>query len=215
MMVASRKVNGISWCGPTAISVITGRSYNEVEVACQSLCHRKKITGMYTREIMNVINHFGHDYKELPYLSKTYDFNYETGRYDVSEVTVGRWLDKVRERTSTYLIQMTGHVAVVQGDLYWDTFTPETGTEVKSAPFRRKRMRRVFRITTIKPTSVKSSEEAKRSRSSVKVNGVHYRSVKAAFEALDLPLGQHQRFRRRVKVEGVVRAYGMTWESEE
>lgn len=55
--------------------------------------------------------------------------------------------------------------------------------------------------------------KAKRSaRHKVRVDGVEFRSVAAAFEALGLPMNQHVKFRGSLKQEGVANAYGKHWE---
>lgn len=54
--------------------------------------------------------------------------------------------------------------------------------------------------------------KAKRSeRHAVRVNGQEYRSVRAAFVALDLPLEKHIKFRMRLKHEGSLTEFGHTW----
>lgn len=45
--------------------------------------------------------------------------------------------------------------------------------------------------------------QARKQRNSVMVNGVLYRSVTAAFDALDLPMNRHIAFRAKLKKEGV------------
>jgi hypothetical protein len=46
----------------------------------------------------------------------------------------------------------------------------------------------------------------------VKVNGVEYKSVVAAFVALGLPLGRHQRFRIKLKKDGKAEINGHLFE---
>lgn len=54
---------------------------------------------------------------------------------------------------------------------------------------------------------------AKRSqRNAVLVDGIEYRSVKAAFIALDMPLKMHIKFRMELKAEGKMDWAGKTWE---
>ena len=44
--------------------------------------------------------------------------------------------------------------------------------------------------------------DARAARHRVKVAGTEYRSVRAAFEALELPMSQHAAFRRKLKEGG-------------
>lgn len=58
--------------------------------------------------------------------------------------------------------------------------------------------------------------KAKRSaRHFVRVDGVEYRSVRAAFVALSLPLNQHIKFRMALKAAGKLESYGKSWEAFE
>lgn len=49
----------------------------------------------------------------------------------------------------------------------------------------------------------------------VRVDGVEYRSVRAAFLALNLPLKEHIKFRMELKAEGQLNAYRRSWEAIE
>lgn len=53
--------------------------------------------------------------------------------------------------------------------------------------------------------------KARATRHAVLVDKVEYRSVRAAFVALGLPLGQHISFRMQLKAEGTANAYGKKW----
>jgi len=52
----------------------------------------------------------------------------------------------------------------------------------------------------------------RRQRSAVKVDGVEYRSVRAAFGALKLPLNEHIAFRMQLKSDGKTKCYDRQWE---
>jgi len=52
---------------------------------------------------------------------------------------------------------------------------------------------------------------ARSRRQHVKVDGVTYRSVKQAFEQLNLPLTKHIKFRGELKALGHVEAFGHNW----
>lgn len=68
------------------------------------------------------------------------------------------------------------------------------------------------RSEAIAKTWLDEEVRAKRStRHIVKVDGVEYRSVRAAFVALNLPLKEHIKFRMELKVEGDLNAYGRKW----
>lgn len=56
------------------------------------------------------------------------------------------------------------------------------------------------RCAALLPASSKKSNGTP--RSAVKVDGTEYRSVKQAFEKLNLPLGRHIRFRMSLKAAG-------------
>lgn len=55
--------------------------------------------------------------------------------------------------------------------------------------------------------------KAKRAqRNGVRVDGVEYKSVTKAFEALELPLKMHVKFRMELKAAGKLEEFGHTWE---
>ena len=53
--------------------------------------------------------------------------------------------------------------------------------------------------------------EARKTRDHVIVDGEEYRSVRAAFLALKLPLGEHIRFRMQLKAAKKAKAYDRAW----
>lgn len=53
--------------------------------------------------------------------------------------------------------------------------------------------------------------ESRSERSAVSVDGVEYKSVRAAFEELELPMSQHIRFRGRLKEAIKLNEYGHKW----
>ena len=53
-----------------------------------------------------------------------------------------------------------------------------------------------------KKTKVATENAAARKHNRVNVDGVEYRSVAAAFQALGLPMGKHVAFRKKLKAAG-------------
>lgn len=54
--------------------------------------------------------------------------------------------------------------------------------------------------------------EARCERSAVSVDGEDYKSVRAAFLSLNLPMGKHIKFRGELKEAGKLTAFGHEWE---
>lgn len=57
----------------------------------------------------------------------------------------------------------------------------------------------------------KSVAASRSARHKVKVGGEEYRSVMAAFKALELPLAKHQKFRKELKEKGQMKFEGHTF----
>ena len=60
---------------------------------------------------------------------------------------------------------------------------------------------------TVPETAAKRSQ-----RNAVRVDGNEYRSVRQAFEMLDLPMEKRIKFRMELKAAGTLNAYGFAWE---
>ena len=55
--------NGTSWCGPTALTVLTGKRYDIIEkdlLSKKANKHRKYIKGMYNHEMNNALRRYGY-----------------------------------------------------------------------------------------------------------------------------------------------------------
>ena len=57
----------------------------------------------------------------------------------------------------------------------------------------------------------KSVAASRSARHKVKVGGEEYRSVMAAFKAIELPLAKHQKFRKELKEKGQMKFEGHTF----
>ena len=77
-------------------------------------------------------------------------------------------------------------------------------TPIKKFADRATAERRVSVLIPAKPKkdTEKKSSKAKHQQHKVMVDGTEYRSTKAAFEALKLPLGSHITFRMKLKAAG-------------
>lgn len=67
-------------------------------------------------------------------------------------------------------------------------------------------------LTPKKAVSENKTTDPRYIRNAVEVDGIRYKSVKAAFVALGLPLEKHQRFRKQLKEVRVICGHGLDWE---
>ena len=128
------------YCGPYAISAITGKSIEEVEDALNRRRGKPagtKVKTTWSGENMHIIPSLG-------FKSQTV---YENRRTNRRGPTLANWL---RERDSwqlkhSYLVLVTGHWIAVRGRKMVDTYTREP-VFIGKAPHRRKRVQVVIRI---------------------------------------------------------------------
>ena len=139
------------WCGPTALSVLTGRRYQSTYQDLQRLRNRKKIgkvslrsaepiKGVYLRETLDMLEVYGYDADSeddectMKYLHQTF----------------AAWLREtyhIRDRKAWYLIHLNGHYCVMKGNKVFDQHTPANGTTLKKYSMRRTRVITVYKIT--------------------------------------------------------------------
>lgn len=139
------------WCGPTALSVLTGRNYKNAYQDMQRLRNRKKIgkvslrsaepiKGVYLHETLDMLEVYGYD---------ACNRNDECRPVFLHQ-TFAAWLREtyhIRDRKAWYLIHLNGHYCVMKGNKVYDQFTPSKGTTLKQYKFRRTRVITVYKIT--------------------------------------------------------------------
>lgn len=116
-MLNSRPENFGKWCVPTAISVLTGRSYAESKSRCAFIQNKpySEIEGVWTEESVLALNEFG-------YTSIPVDLQ---ARYGTMPPTLQRYMKErpFEERAEPLLIQVWGHVLAAHMDWACDNWT--------------------------------------------------------------------------------------------
>ena len=133
--------NGTSWCGPTALTVLTGKRYDIIEKDILSKKANKKkkyIRGMYNHEMGNALRRYGYSMRHAS-LHGCDTFRQWT------KATYGQRGKK------WYLMQTTSHFLVVKGNKVWDNNTPKEGVPItKSRLYKRARLDNVYEVERIK-----------------------------------------------------------------
>ena len=158
--------NGQSWCGPTALTVLTGKRYDIIE---QDLLKRKNrhgkgryvftwnggrryiphkkvhtIKGMHNGQMRGALHRYGYTMKESDNHGANQTFRQWT------RATHGK-----RGKT-WYLVVAGSHYLVVKGNKVWDTNTPVKGMPItKIRWYKRAKMEELFVIEKISRNKTK------------------------------------------------------------
>jgi hypothetical protein len=122
-----RRENSNTFCGPAALSLITGKSVDD----CVSVLKRvrqstRAVKGVYNEEMREALGHLGYRMHVLPVRGKP---------------TLARILRSLKERgpEHIFLINTTGHYVVLRGRKIYDNKNPE-GIFVRHYRHRRARV---------------------------------------------------------------------------
>jgi hypothetical protein len=108
-----RSVASNQFCGPAALSLITGRSVDDCVSVLKNVRHSSQVVkGVYNGEMREALNHLGYRMHVLPVRGRP---------------TLARLLRSLRERGPEYifLINTTGHYVVLRGRKIYDNKNPE------------------------------------------------------------------------------------------
>ena len=132
-----KRAKGRWYCGPHAIGAITGESFETVRAAINRYRGRAPnigVTGMHSHEGKAALNYLGYD------LDKRYHAMYGPGE---GPPTFKQWLKRPRNEDQIWLVELTTHYVIVQGDWFIDNHT-EGKTHVAYAPHQRARVKRAY-----------------------------------------------------------------------
>ncbi|MFM1815824.1 MAG: hypothetical protein RLZ98_2519 [Pseudomonadota bacterium] len=122
-----------TWCGPTAVSAITGIDPAEVHRVIQHSRGGKAVMGTYPHELELALNHFG--YRLVWVEDRSAD-----------PPTLATWERERADMEAAYIVMVTGHWVAVRGRWFCDTFTRGEPVPIKKAPRRRKRVQHVYKV---------------------------------------------------------------------
>ncbi len=106
--VKRKQRNGVTWCGPAALTAITGKSYEECEALLAGWQSKRPVTGVGLYAMRHALEKLG------------YTLIAERTR---RRQTLVQWHRGRSERRGVYLVSITGHYCVVRGDVYVDNHT--------------------------------------------------------------------------------------------
>ncbi len=135
-MKVIRNARSNHYCGPAALSLLTGKSVDEVAAALRERFNRRAIFGVTGVAMREILRQYGHD--PSPVLT------------DGSRPTLARFLRMTKDRGpgERFLINVTGHYLVLRGRKLYDNKNPE-GVFVRQYAHRRKRVKAAWRIETL------------------------------------------------------------------
>lgn len=130
-MKVIRNANDNTFCGPAALSLITGKPVSECTAALRAATGRRAIFGVAYREMMAVLPMLGYIAAPIPIGDKP--------------PTLAALLRKLKDRRpeDVYLLSVTDHYLVLRGRKIYDNRNPE-GVFVRQYPHRRVRVKGIF-----------------------------------------------------------------------
>lgn len=137
--VVRRTTAGRHWCGPAALSAITGISYDRIRRELADLMGKRSVTGTPIWAALLLLRKHGIKAYNESWVIKA--DQKERG----NRPTLARWLRIRPDRKALYLVHLTGHLVVVKGNKFVDNHTM-TPVWLKDSPHRRKRVMCAWRI---------------------------------------------------------------------
>ena len=170
---------GNSFCGPLVIAAILGKSTGEaaaeVRWRVNRSCYRQAVKGMYTDDLVFVLQANGFACTKLPvrqsYVANRGNWGGQWMSHDWADFVMGTgggmrdraspapftpvkrvgptlasWLAERGDKAATYVIAFGDHFALVSGKKFVDTKTRGEWVNTGDAPWRRKRVQAVYRV---------------------------------------------------------------------
>lgn len=130
-MFRAADINGSKYCGPTSLSCVSGIGTKEI---CKIVRHldsrRKRIRGMYNREMEKVLDYLNIGWKLLNF----------------KKCTLSNWVEGYRRTGATYILNVSRHYLVLKDDKVVCTqFKGEIG-ELKNSKYLRCRVNKVWMV---------------------------------------------------------------------
>lgn len=135
LQAVQKDIKTIAWCGPSAISAVTGKPLSEVVRALKDITGRQQIKGLSGLALCKGLRHFGVD------AFCTEEFGKGT------RPTLATWLREAKRRgwTGPSIVNVTGHYVVVDARRFVDN-RQQTPVPHKQARGRRARVVLVFAL---------------------------------------------------------------------
>ena len=131
------------WCGPAALSILTGMTTDDASRLVRSITLKSKCTGMHWNEMLVALMQCGFQCVRRPHRYK-----------GNNRITLSRWVKENKSNLSlqrtggykTYLISAGYHFQIIQGPMYVDNHVKEPVffDEIKKG--KRRIVRRVYQL---------------------------------------------------------------------
>lgn len=140
--VVKESASGNHYCGPAALSIITGRSVEEIcRLMRIQVTGQRAIKGLHGWQVVRGLALLGYHAAGIPVASSWLDFN---------RPTLAAWLRRQRKPEDVYLVGVTGHWIVVRGRKIADNHNPN-GVFLRRYQHRRRRVLKAWLITKRAP----------------------------------------------------------------
>lgn len=113
-----RSQGRVNWCGPYALAVIFGCSYDHAESFVRQVTKSKRIQGLWNSEMKLAITARNNTLTK----SRLFFVRHETTAYYATgytgrskRMTLTQWYKQRPNKTATYIVNVTGHYVVVRG----------------------------------------------------------------------------------------------------
>lgn len=139
--VSGKSIKRNTWCGPAAISIITGLGYDEAIDLLKRVTGKRAIRGVSRNEMFRALQAIGWDCKDRWEYTKEH------------RPTLAWWLRQRgdEEMDTTFLVNVTGHYVVVRGRKIADNLVMAP-VWLREYPHRRKRVKVVWSMRQV-PTA--------------------------------------------------------------
>jgi len=121
---------GNRYCGPAAISALTGITTTDAARLLRHVTGRRSITGVYCSDVIQALRLVGMTV-------------YSVDSWNETPPTITQW--RKRRPSGDLLVSVTGHLITVKGNRFWDN-SHHHGAPLTSLPAR-KRVQSVFRVS--------------------------------------------------------------------
>tara|TARA_R100001530_G_scaffold87193_1_gene60722 strand:- start:249 stop:791 length:543 start_codon:yes stop_codon:yes gene_type:complete len=153
--------NGTSWCGPTALTVLTGKRYDIIEKDLLKLANKYKSSGGFNLRTASFVRKPKPKVKEIKGMHNSemrkalnkYGYSMKSSDMHGSSKTFRQWTKETygKRGKKWFLVQAGYHYLVVKGNKVWDTNTPEEGIPITKARwYKRARMQTLFEVERIR-----------------------------------------------------------------
>lgn len=124
------------WCGPTVVSTLIGIDAADARDVIKANRNGRAVKGTYARELDIAFRAFG---CRLDLVSD----------HSAAQPILATWLRLPRDPDDALVVEVTRHWVAVRGDWFCDTFTKGQPVRLRHAPHKRKRVRRVYRVSLL------------------------------------------------------------------